>query len=163
MPFVRLPTLPFLPSFVRSSRHSFNRLRSFHLSPEAAKALEGGYVQPSTPPSPFRSSPEELHVLPKPVVQARKPLKASPPLPRAINGSVPIPRIFFFGLAILLSFLFVGTIMATFRGAQAGPPFFKSILDEVAEKDPGVSHKRTRSNVEMIAHVRTDCPIGREC
>lgn len=142
MPFFRLPNLPFLPSFGRSSRHSFNRLHSFHLSPEAAKALEGGYLQQTTPPSPFRSSPEELHVLPKHVVQARAtPPKASPPLPpppRAINGSVPIPRIFFFGLAILLSFIFVGTIMATFRGAQAGPPFFKSILDEVAEKDPGI-------------------------
>ncbi|THU87033.1 hypothetical protein K435DRAFT_682405 [Dendrothele bispora CBS 962.96] len=66
-----------------------------------------------------------------------KPRAAPSPL-RTINGSVPIPKVFFLGLAILLSVVFVGTIMVTFRGAQAGPPFFKSILDDVAKTEPGI-------------------------
>ncbi|KAF5369317.1 hypothetical protein D9758_002723 [Tetrapyrgos nigripes] len=138
MPFIHLPTLPLLSTFGTSRRHSFSRLRSFHLSPDGVKALnlEAGHIQ-QTPSTPSRSSPAEPgpHVPPKPVDHTKT---TPPPPPRAINGSVPIPKIFFFVLAILSSVLFVVTILATFGGAQAGPPVFKSILDEVAETNPGI-------------------------
>jgi len=138
MAFIRVPTLPFLSKFGRNSRHSFNTgLRSLHLSPTFVNDLERSRAerQVQQPPLPiFRTNPIDENSTRIPKVQAR-----TAPTLRTVNGSVPIPKVFFLGLAILLSVVFVGTIMATFRGAQAGPPFFKSVLDEIAETDPGVS------------------------
>ncbi|KAL0069802.1 Glucosyltransferase-like protein [Marasmius tenuissimus] len=49
-----------------------------------------------------------------------------------------IPPIFWLGLMVIVSIIFVVALATTFRGVQLQKPYFKDVLDEVAKTDPGI-------------------------
>ncbi|KAJ3995723.1 hypothetical protein F5050DRAFT_1573035 [Lentinula boryana] len=66
-------------------------------------------------------------------------MQTSRPTPvRAVNGIIPVPPIFYFGLAILCSVIFVLTIPSVFHGVTTQESVFKGILDETAQTNPGI-------------------------
>ncbi|KAJ3830766.1 hypothetical protein EV361DRAFT_968466 [Lentinula raphanica] len=73
------------------------------------------------------------HMLRSISVQVSRPIPA-----HTVNGIIPVPPIFYFGLAILCSVIFVLTIPSVFHGVTVQEPLFKGILDEVARTNPGI-------------------------
>lgn len=121
--------IPFLSNLPRP-RQSFDKLRSFHLIPrqgaaiplvaEQLQAVAGGTItnQP---------------------LRKQKTFSKVTPLLRTVDGVIPIPPIFYFGLAVLCSVLFVLIIPSVFHGATVEGFPFKAILNETAQLNPGVS------------------------
>ncbi|KAF5385699.1 hypothetical protein D9757_005524 [Collybiopsis confluens] len=131
--------MPFHIPFVQSSprpRRSFGRLRSFHLiQPEVEKPFAS--PPPSPPPLEIQLAPVERFKHPP----KRKSFaeRASRQFHvRAVDGIIPVPPIFYFGLAVLCSVIFVLTIPSVFHGVNAQESIFKPILDDAAQNNPGL-------------------------
>ncbi|KAF9267382.1 hypothetical protein L218DRAFT_684635 [Marasmius fiardii PR-910] len=132
----------FLPSFSRPlnrDRRSFTRLRSFHLSPVAENF-------PAAVPGQGSDSKHKQH---KPnalsVVKFEEPPKRNARTKKsrfsiavARIDREAIPPIFWLGLAVIVSIVFVFALACTFRGVQWQEPAFKHILDDIAENTPGI-------------------------
>jgi hypothetical protein len=153
MSFIHLPSIP---GWRSHPRHSFNKLRSFHLSPDVsiprspAETLVGS-------PSPSPASPSFPTSFPDKVESQEADSIVEPPKdedkskknPRGLSinvltrvdsdGMASVPAVFWLGLAILVSIIFVLAMACTFSGVRAKEDHFKPILDNVATTNPGVS------------------------
>lgn len=111
-----------VPALFRS-RRSFNRLRSFHLSPvEAAANLRLATVQASMGGTNSLSIRKKSHPIPANLV-----------IP--LRGSTIVT------MAIMASLFFIISISLAFLGGDIEDPYFKTTLDHVAETSPGVCYK----------------------
>ncbi|KAJ3933285.1 MAG: hypothetical protein NXY57DRAFT_999306 [Lentinula lateritia] len=121
-----------IPSLFPSPRlrHSFDRLRSFHLVPGLGAAIPDNTTHATVGGTIFTEPARKERSLSLRAIQT--------PAIRTVNGVIPVPPIFYFGLAILCSVIFVLTIPSVFHGVTAQEPLFKSILDEVAHSNPGI-------------------------
>jgi hypothetical protein len=117
--------IPFLPSNTKS-----RKLRSLHLIAGPGPTLE--LAKEDNTQAAVRSTTSN-----KPV---RKQKHLSRHISRIIpvGGIIPIPPIFYFGLAILCSIIFVLTIPSVFHGVTAQDSVFKPILDDVSQVNPGI-------------------------
>uniref|UniRef100_A0A0W0G0Z7 SET domain-containing protein n=1 Tax=Moniliophthora roreri TaxID=221103 RepID=A0A0W0G0Z7_MONRR len=148
MSFLHLPSIP---GWQSHRRHSFSRLRSFHLSPNASPAVSSPtetLVSSSVPPSPIPdkvASSKANKTVDFDVPAELKPKKKNP---RGLSitvltrvdpdGLSSVPAIFWLGLAILVSLIFVLAMACTFSGVQNKEDHFKPILDDVAAANPGI-------------------------
>ena len=117
---------PFFPSVSRpqlQDRRSFHRLRSLHLTA-------------TTPEATPKHSPKALSIS-----TDRKPHRKRSGYSVAMSRIDPetIPPIFWLGLMVIVSIIFVVALATTFRGVQLQKPYFKDILDDAAMNNPGVS------------------------
>jgi len=105
-------------------RRSFHPLRSFHLSPTEVKVIPtsqapgGGTQSPSQP-------------------DANNAMQTSPRLAPS-NLVIPLRGGTIIVLAMIASLFFIMSLSFAFIGADAGEPYFKRMLDTVAETSPGV-------------------------
>ncbi|PPQ69608.1 hypothetical protein CVT24_001364 [Panaeolus cyanescens] len=123
-----------IPAFLcrnQQQRRSFQRLRSFHLTPAdgnpfASHQAFGGGTNPPVPSlSPFPEKKEE------PV-----PSKATTAAPA--NMLIPLRGSTVVILAIIASIIFVMTISFAFIGADSEESYFVRTLNHVAETSPGI-------------------------
>jgi hypothetical protein len=110
MPSFRLPTL-------FNSRRSFHRLRSFHLSPAEAAALQ----RPASP----KIDP-----------MAPSPAKSVTILPR--NIAIPMGGAIIAKITLIVSLVFISTITLAFLGGDVVDPYFEDELNKIANTSPGV-------------------------
>ncbi|KAJ8494793.1 hypothetical protein ONZ45_g13117 [Pleurotus djamor] len=135
-----------VPAFLNSKpQHSFNRLRSFHLSPESSKPIEQQLAEAQ------QQSP--LRIVKQPV-KDRRLQKATPSPAYSIAEAVPHGGIIsmsakaYLWLAILLSLLFIGALSCSFAGAGPEEPTLKNVLDSViSTRGPGIVF--TGENVDV--------------
>lgn len=105
-------------------RRSFHPLRSFHLSPTEPKVMatsqapRGGTKSPSQP-------------------DANNPIQSFPQLTPS-NLVIPLHGGTIIVLAMIASLFFIMSLSFAFIGADAGEPYFKRMLDTVAQTSPGV-------------------------
>ncbi len=151
------------PNSHRRNGSSFHRLRSFHLAPgveEGARPpLRSVFPTPSPTPSRsrsfFRFSKTSTTTVAKSVSISRPRLSRTWLVPR--NASVPIPPGFIIALGVLLSLLFIVILACTFRGADAGEPPFKELLNTLARTSPGVSSQVGTGEWELNANLVSGC------
>ncbi|PPQ91663.1 hypothetical protein CVT25_012876 [Psilocybe cyanescens] len=130
MPSFRIPAL-FRP------RHSFNRLRSFHLSPDQVSVLAttqapvGGTITPD----PKRNSNGMMEKTSTKSIKSNRSVVLAP---RPANFSVPLRGSTIVKLAVVTSLFFIMSISMAFLGADKDEPFFKRTLNAVAASSPGV-------------------------
>ncbi|KAF9463042.1 hypothetical protein BDZ94DRAFT_1259943 [Collybia nuda] len=107
MPTFRIPTL-------FNSRRSFHRLRSFHLSPAEAAAIQ----QPASPKiEPISPPPTEI-------------------LPR--NVAIPMRGSIIAKISLIVSLVFISTISLAFIGGDIVDPYFELELNKLADTSPGI-------------------------
>ncbi|KAF8903150.1 hypothetical protein CPB84DRAFT_1678332 [Gymnopilus junonius] len=116
---------PFRIPLLTQPRHSFNRLRSFHLSPKEAamaapQAPTGGTIT-------LTPSKDDQEGSPQSVIS-----------PRPTNMAIPLRGSTIVTLAAVACIFFVMCISMAFLGADVDDPVFKSALDTVAQTSPGV-------------------------
>ncbi|KAF9556752.1 hypothetical protein CPC08DRAFT_710984 [Agrocybe pediades] len=109
------------------SRRSFNRLRSFHLSPQEVVNARPSPQAPAGGTTPAKRKDS----LRKNSVSLTAP-------PRPVNMSIPLRGSTIVTLAIIASIFFIMAISMAFLGADADEPYFKRTLDTVAATNPGV-------------------------
>lgn len=122
MPAFRLPTL-------FNSRRSFHRLRSFHLSPAEAAA-----IQLSTSPK----------IDPRPP----SPTKIAEVLPR--NVAIPMRGATIAKIALIISLVFISTISLAFIGGSVVDEYFELELNALANTSPGVCYFLLTSGHSLI-------------
>ncbi|KAL0961155.1 hypothetical protein HGRIS_006127 [Hohenbuehelia grisea] len=121
-----------VPAFLRP-RHSFHRLRSFHLSPNSAQPIEVQLAHAQEEPIPVKKAKDLSVSLRRASVSHRLPKMLAPR-----SGIIPFSTKTYLYLAALLSFLFIMSISLTFAGAQHEEPFFKPLLDQAGISTPGL-------------------------
>jgi len=136
-----------IPSFLQT-RRSFNRLRSFHLTPAEVRAIG---KNPYAKEDPGAEKPLTLRQrIEEKFAGALIPRVELPPIPRPANLVVPLRASTIVILACILSFFFIVSISCAFIGADAGEPFFKNTLNKLAVESPGVSSVFSNSiNTEL--------------
>lgn len=110
-----------------AQRRSFNRLRSFHLSPQE---IDNASPSPQAPAS-GTTLVQSTESLRKNSVVSVTPL-------RPVNMSIPLRGSTIVILAVISSIFFIMAISMAFLGADEDEPFFQRTLDTVATTNPGV-------------------------
>ena len=85
-------------------------------------------------------------------------------LGQAHGGIIPMGIATILCLAILLSLLFIISISFAFMGSDGDEPYFKTILNSVAENSPGVYlfNQPTSPSRELMYLFDLDCPTRRK-
>lgn len=133
--------MPFkLPSLSRSrSQHSFQRLRSFYLSP--SKPEFGSSITSPTTTKSSSDFPKDGWLERKASAGTLTPPLASPARNRALRGSTLVI------CAAVLSMFLVSALSLSFLGAGVGETYFMRTLNSVAVEDPGVCHWLMRAKI----------------
>ncbi|KAH9480439.1 hypothetical protein JR316_0007039 [Psilocybe cubensis] len=125
-----------IPAFFRP-RHSFNRLRSFHLSPDQVSGLAttqapvGGTITPELK----QNSNGIVEKMRTTSIKSKRSIALAP---RPSNLSIPLRGSTIVKLAVVTSLFFIMSISMAFLGADQDEPFFKRTLNDVATNSPGV-------------------------
>lgn len=119
-----------VPAFIRP-RHSFHKLRSFHLSPAdtAAELQRATAQEQSLSPIPGPTT--------QPTIQSKPHKNRLGIVPR--GGMIPLRGSTLVTLATIASLFFIMSISFAFIGEDMEEPYYKKMLDGIAIDSPGVS------------------------
>jgi hypothetical protein len=102
--------------------------------------LESKVVFGSSPPSSLHRPLSSFTSSPQAVMGGTKPMgRSKNSLPVASGGIVRIQNTTLLIIAVIFSVCFILALSCAFLGDDEDEPYFKSILDEVAQTNPGVS------------------------